>query len=171
MIGCLDVDYRGTAAVAAAVWFKDWTDSALLGQHTTQVPRVEPYQPGQFFRRELPCLLAVLEHCPELDTIVVDGHVWLAEGKPGLGAYLWEELSQAVTVVGVAKNAWKSQQNSSSPPGREAIPVFRGQSQKPLWVTAAGSDPSDIAARVQSMPGNFRLPTQLKDVDALCRGR
>lgn len=167
MIGCLDVDYRGQGAVAAALWFQDWPDPQPSGQEVAHIPNVEPYQPGQFFKRELPCLLAVLGNCPTFDIVVVDGHVWLAEGKPGLGAYLWEQLG--VPVVGVAKNAWKGHQSAPSPSGKEAVPILRGQSQKPLWVTAAGLDPGEAANQVKTMAGAFRLPFLLKSVDALCR--
>ena len=49
--------------------------------------------------------------------------------------------------------------------------VLRGGSERPLWVTAAGMDPREACARVREMHGAHRIPTLLKRVDALCRGR
>ena len=42
-------------------------------------------------RRLLPALPAV---------IVVDGYVWLPDGRPGLGAHLYESLARCAAVVG-----------------------------------------------------------------------
>src|SRR5262245_50969470 len=60
VMACVDVDYRGDSAVAACVLFRDWTDGAPAGQHVQSIQGIEAYVPGQFYRRELPCLLAVL---------------------------------------------------------------------------------------------------------------
>jgi deoxyribonuclease V len=48
--------------------------------------------------------------------------------------------------------------------------VFRGQSSRPLYVTAAGMAVTDAAALVGAMAGRFRLPDALKLVDRLARG-
>ncbi len=53
----------------------------------------------------------------------------------------------------------------------EAIAVTRGRSRRPLFVTAIGIDPRQAAAGVQSMHGNFRMPTLLKLVDALSKNK
>lgn len=166
MLCCLDVDYREQKAVAAAVLFEEWSDQQAVLSKAVDVAPVEPYQPGSFYLRELPCLLAVLRECPEpIDCLIVDGYVWLAEGKPGLGAHLWEQLGRNCAVVGVAKNCWKS----DGPASKSALPVLRGQSQKPLWVTAAGMDLESAAENVRKMDGGYRIPTLLKAVDSLCR--
>jgi len=47
--------------------------------------------------------------------------------------------------------------------------VLRGDSRRPLYVTAAGLDPAAAALHVRSMHGPFRIPTLLKRVDQLCR--
>src|SRR5439155_10587314 len=114
-------------------------------------------------KREMPCLLTVLAEVAEpLESIIVDGYVWLAdEGTPGLGAHLFEALGEAVPVVGVAKTRFAS--------ARAARPVLRGDSQRPLFVTAAGIDVEAAAEHVRAMHGEFRLPTLLKRVDHLCR--
>jgi deoxyribonuclease V len=124
---------------------------------------VAPYEPGRFYLRELPCLLAVLARAPApLAAAVVDGYVWLAdETRPGLGAHLFESLGGTVPVVGVAKTRFAG--------AERALPVTRGDSLRPLWVTAAGIDPTEAAEHVRRMHGPFRIPTALRRVDRLCR--
>lgn len=59
MIAALDVYYDKVRSVglAAAVVFNAWDDSKPAAEYTAVVEKIEPYVPGQFFRRELPCLL------------------------------------------------------------------------------------------------------------------
>ncbi len=165
MIACLDVDYRECEALAACVLASDWSVAAAAREFTTPISNVASYEPGEFFRRELPCLLAALQHVVEpLDVIVVDGYVWLdAHRRPGLGARLYEAIEGRTPVVGVAKSAFAGSDF--------ALPVLRGDSQRPLWVTAIGIDPTVAANGLRSMHGPFRVPTLLKRVDQLCRGR
>src|SRR5437763_16343625 len=103
MLACVDVDYREEGAVAACVLFRAWADELPAEERTVRIDRVEPYQPGQFYKRELPCLLSVLRPVLDrgpLEAIVVDGYVWLGdEQRPGLGARLHEALGQVVPVI------------------------------------------------------------------------
>ncbi len=177
LIICIDVDYReapgasgidrACSGVAAGVVFSRWTDAEPTAEHTLLIPAVAPYESGAFYRRELPCIEALLAVVPErVDTVVVDGHVWLGDAhSPGLGAYLYESLGRAVPVVGVAKNRF------GVDPGIRgaALEVVRGQSRRPLFVTAAGMDAQQAAEAVASMHGPHRLPTLLKRADQLCR--
>ena len=166
MIAALDVDYRSDHAIAACVVFRDWADGVAASEHTARVAPLEPYVPGQFFRRELPCLLAVLQKVPDpLDAIVIDGYVTLnalPDGTihPGLGTHLFEVLHKKVPVIGVAKTAFA---------GAAAEEVLRPGSARPLYVTAAGMERPQAAAHVLSMHGDHRLPTMLKRVDSLAR--
>jgi deoxyribonuclease V len=163
MLYALDVDYRddGTAR-AALVGFGAWDDARAAHESVVRVAETAAYEPGAFYRRELPCLLAALRDAPSPPAVlVVDGHAWLrALDDPGLGARLWEALGRAAPVVGVAKQAFQS---------GVAVPVRRGGSENPLWVTAAGMDARDACERVAIMHGAHRLPTLLKRVDRACR--
>lgn len=162
MLACMDVDYRDTVTVAACVLFRDWADAAEASHLVERGPPAAPYEPGQFFRRELPHLLKVLAAVREpLEAVVIDGYVWLGEERPGLGAHLYEALGRRVPVVGVAKTAFHS--------SGLALPVLRGQSQRPLFVTAVGLDASAAAEHVRRMHGASRIPTLLGRVDRLCR--
>ena len=120
------------------------------------IPAVDPYRPGEFYRRELPPLRAVIPAADELALIVVDGYVDLdPDGRPGLGAHVHAEFG--VPVIGVAKTAFLS--------ATHAARVLRGQSARPLYVTAAGMKISDAAVLVTEMAGRFRLPDALTTVD------
>ena len=159
---CLDVDYRADHAVAAGLLFAEWGDATPTQELVARIDQIEPYVPGQFYRRELPCLLAVLSKSPTpVDLIVVDGYVWLdAREKPGLGAHLYTALENKIPVVGVAKKPFHS---------AAAQEVCRTGSDKPLYVTAVGITIAEAAAAVAQMHGDHRIPTLLKRVDQLCR--
>jgi deoxyribonuclease V len=162
MIACVDVDYRPDLTVAACVLFRDWTDATEAAHAVERGPPAEAYVPGEFYRRELPHLLRVLGAVTEsVETIVIDGYVWLGEERPGLGAHLYEALGRRVPVIGVAKTAFHS--------SALAVPVLRGQSRRPLFVTAVGLEADSAAACIQRMHGDSRLPTLLQRVDRLCR--
>lgn len=168
MIACIDVYYRGERgpAVAACVVFAAWTDAEPTAEYTVEIAEIEPYVPGEFYKRELPCIVAVLDDVAEpIDAIVVDGHVWLdpAETRAGLGAHLHAALGGDVPVVGVAKHRYHTTPSSAE--------VLRGDSETPLYVTAAGIDASDARRAVAAMHGDYRMPTLLKRADSLCRGR
>ena len=159
MIACVDVDSRDGAAVAAGLWFDDWAAPAAAFQAVATFPPAAEYEPGAFYRRELPCLLGVLALGPTADIVVVDGYVWLGGGATGLGAQLHAKLG--VTVVGVAKTRYAS--------ATDALAVCRGGSRSPLYVSAVGVAVEEAAALVAAMAGPYRVPALLKAVDALAR--
>ena len=93
VIACLDVGYTDTVARAACVVINNWRASRPAAAHVAKIHEVKDYQPGEFYRRELPCIQAVLGKLNQPPTcIVVDGYVWLdanhrclaAIGFPGL---------------------------------------------------------------------------------------
>lgn len=162
MLVALDVAYDDAraAALAAAVSFGDWTDVKPFQECVVSVTNVAPYEPGSFYRRELPCLLAVLASVPGPKAVlIVDGYVDLAPGRPGLGRHLFEATD--VPVVGIAKSHFH---------GAEAVAISRGGSTTPLWITAAGMPTAVAATHVSRMHGPSRMPTLLRRVDALSRG-
>jgi deoxyribonuclease V len=136
LVVCVDVDYRDPIAVAAGVWFPGWETSEVETEVVTTLDEVAPYQPGELYRRELPCVLAVLERGPVPEVVVVDGYVWLGPERPGLGAHLYWALGERTVVVGVAKSRFVS---------ATAVLVHRGDSHSPLYVTAAGVSAEEAA--------------------------
>ncbi|UQA62712.1 endonuclease V [Polyangium aurulentum] len=163
MLAAVDVSYGEREAVAACVVFGAWEDATGAHELTARIDSPEPYVPGAFYKRELPCILAVLAKVGEpLEVVVVDGYVWLSgEGRKGLGAHLFEALGGRVVVVGVAKTGFAG--------ASHAIAVLRGKSEKPLHVTAAGVPVETAASWVARMHGKDRMPTLLRRVDRLCR--
>jgi deoxyribonuclease V len=162
MIACVDVNYRDAGAVAACLCFHAWCDGKSASESVVPISDVEPYQSGQFYRRELPCILAVLKSLPELpQVIIIDGCVWLGEQQPGLGAHLYETLGRRVAVIGVAKTRFVR--------AEPVEPVLRGRSRSPLYVTAVGMDVAEAAHHIGMMHGPYRMPTLLKLVDQLSR--
>ena len=164
MILAIDVHYRQSTALAAGVLFEHWSDSEPNQEYTCEIQNVAPYASGNFYKRELPCILALLnKHNLLVDCIVIDGYVYLGdESQPGLGKYLFDALGGLVTVVGVAKSPFPGISNNQK--------VFRGKSEKPLFVTTTG-DLAGAKNNIKHMHGKFRLPTLLKRADYLCRGK
>lgn len=161
----VDVQYDDDAGHAAAVVFDDWSAAGPLRSCVSRISPVGEYVPGEFYKRELPCILRLLdEHALTPDCIVIDGYVYLdGHARPGLGKYLHDALGGKVSVIGVAKTAFA-----------EIGPAFalcRGQSQKPLYVTCIGEDLAVAKAHVLAMHGEHRIPSLLRQVDQLSRLR
>jgi deoxyribonuclease V len=152
----LDSGQARAAAVACAdPWFGQWA-----ADRVELISDVQPYRPGQFWLRELPPLRAVLAGLGQMALLVVDGYADLdPDGRPGLGAHAHAEF--AVPVIGVAKSVFRT--------ATHAVPVLRGTSARPLYVTAAGMPRSDAAELVRRMAGRHRIPDALRRADALAR--
>ena len=162
MIAALDVSYDEASSLgtAAAVVFENWNDPAPASEYVATITKIEAYTPGEFFKRELPCLLTVIDRIKEsLEILVVDGYVNL-NAKPGLGWHLFEKLNRNAAVIGVAKSRFRD---------APAIQILRGQSKSPLYITAVGIDAQDAADHIRQMHGQHRIPTLLKRVDRLTR--
>ena len=140
VIVAVDVDYRADAVVTACVGFAGWANATTEVEWVaTRAGAAEPYEPGQFYRRELPYLLtavAAIEAARVVDAVVVDAHAWLDAGRPGLGAHLATARGGATVVVGVAKTRYR---------GGAGLAVLRGSSRTPLWVSAVGIDAAHAA--------------------------
>lgn len=166
MIVAVDVDYRASESVAAAVAFETWSAATAVHEEVVRSAAAPPYRAGELWVRELPPLLAVLERLADaiaprrITIVVVDAYVWLPpEGRAGLGARLHEALG--VAVVGVAKTELKDDAIS--------IPVLRGKSRRPLRVGAVGLPADEAAAAIAAMHGPDRIPTLLRRADRLAR--
>ena len=121
----------------------------------------EEYIPGEFYKRELPSLLKVIEQVDlgTLDFIIIDGYVFLDDlGKKGLGAHLFDTLEGKVPIIGVAKS--KFYDNT-----KNVIEVLRGKSQKPLYISSIGVDIEIAAQYIKDLAGEFRIPDILKKLD------
>jgi len=167
-IAFLDVHYIGTGARAAGVVVESWESESPDSTYVQDIEAVEPYEPGNFFRRELPCLLSVLRLLPSPpDIVVIDGYVWLSSvERPGLGARLYDVLGRRAPVVGIAKTAFAGVENCAT-----VAPVLRGSSRNPLYVTAIGLEPEIAGQCVRRMAGKHRIPEIVRITDHLSRSR
>ena len=164
MIAFTDVQYRDTDATAACIVADGWSAETASAEWTTLISPIAPYEPGAFYKRELPCLLEVLRRAPPLTHVVIDGYVWLdTQRAPGLGARLYDALGGRTPVIGLAKTAYKGSEM--------AVPVMRPGSAKPLFLTCIGVEEAQALQLVSQLHGAHRLPTLVKRVDSLARGR
>lgn len=162
MLAIVDVHYFEEKARAACVLAHSWGSSEPERTWTVEVTPIAPYEPGRFYLRELPCLLAVLKKAPPVEQIVIDGYVWLDEAhRAGLGAHLYEAFGNTVPIIGIAKTAFQG-----SP---MAVPVQRTSSRRPLFVTSVGIELKQAAELVGQMHGAWRIPTLLGCADKLAR--
>lgn len=165
MILAVDVDYRDWGAAVGGIFFTDFKDEKEQGIFKSDCYDIEEYKPGEFYRRELPCILKLIEdHNLHPDIIIIDGFVYLdGNKKSGLGMHLYNALHKKVIVIGVAKRPFKG------------IPkiceLFRGKSKTPLYVTSVGMQLEEAKQCIKSMHGKYRVPTLLKKADQVARER
>lgn len=160
----IDVQYKESYAKAVGVLF-DWYDESPREIITTIVKEVAEYQSGQFYKRELPCILELLKEIDiqNLECIIVDGHVYIDNDKNfGLGGYLYESLGKELPIIGVAKKSFFNTDKVS-------FPVYRGVSENPLFVSSIGIDVEIAIDNIKNMHGEYRIPSLLKKLDGLTK--
>lgn len=161
MIALLDAAYGDDRAAAGCVMAQSWDAANAASEHTVVQSTAASYQPGQFYKRELPLLLAVIPVGLPITFAVVDGYTSLGPDlTPALGAHLFEALSGRFPVIGVAKTAFV---------GTPAEEVLRGRSERPLYVTSIGVNAKVAAQCVRQMHGDNRIPSLIKRADQLAR--
>ncbi len=158
----LDVGYYETVARAIGVLLKADGTFEIIEK---EIKNPAPYVPGEFYKRELPCLLEVINATDktQLEWIVVDGYVYTDnDRKPGLGSHLYNALHSKVPIIGVAKTFYRSNENT-------VLKVVRGDSQNPLHVSAIGIELEAAADIIRNMSGPYRIPDMIKKADTLTR--
>ena len=164
MLLALDVHYKENYAKSVGVIFNT-TDDTPVESLVEIISEVEEYVPGEFYKRELPCLLKVIEtvDLSTIEAIIVDGHVYVDNAcKLGLGGYLYEALSKQIPIIGVAKRSFHNTEQVSKE-------VFKGQSKNPLYVSAIGMDLQKAITIVSQLHGGHRMPTLLKLLDNITK--
>lgn len=160
MLLALDVHYRNNTTKAVGVLF-NWNDKEPKETVIAYIDNVEDYIPGEFYKRELPCLLKIIDKIDitQLEAIIIDGYVYIDNEKNyGLGGILWETLNKQIPIIGVAKTAFYKNKET-------VIAVTRGESIKPLFVSAIGFDLNQAALNIKQMYGAYRIPDVLKQLD------
>jgi len=159
-----DVHYYEDFAIVGYVLFEDEQSSEPFKVGQVRCDSVAPYISGQFYKRELPCLLKAIEDIEvPIGLIYIDANVWLGKDRKGLGKYLFDSIGQNIPVIGVSKSCFNTD--------TELIrPVYRKSSKKPLYVSAIGIELENACEKVKTMNGEFRLPKMIKLADSVCRG-
>ncbi|WP_299712425.1 endonuclease V [uncultured Tenacibaculum sp.] len=165
MILAFDTYYFDNKAKTVCVSFNTIADAEPADIKDEIIEDVPEYVPGSFYKRELPCIVSLLKQfdLTQVELIIVDGYAILNnEGKLGLGGYLYEELNKTIPVIGVAKSQFNVE-------NKFAKELFRGESKKPLYVSAIGMDLQEAFNAIKDMDGNYRMPTLLKVLDTKTR--
>ncbi|MFD2917098.1 endonuclease V [Psychroserpens luteus] len=161
----LDVHYKTNYAKSVGVTFLTKDDEVPQDIIIETLKDIEPYQPGEFYKRELPCLLQVIAKVDlnSIDAIIVDGHVYIDNaGNYGLGGYLYQALDDKIPIIGVAKRTFHANKDT-------VIEVLRGTSNNPLHVSSIGIDLNTAAQFIKEMHGDHRHPTLLKTLDTFTK--
>lgn len=163
----LDVFYNDigepSTAKVSGIRFQGTEQNEILSEHIVTVDNVAPYESGQFYKREMPCLLALLEKIDDpYDVIIIDGYVFLdGVSKPGLGKYLYDSLAVKKPIIGIAKNHFYDI--------TEDYAVWRGISKHPVYVTSVGMAVNKAKSLVASLADQYRIPHIVTAVDQLGR--
>ena len=162
IIACFDVYYKKDHAKACCIVFETDSVEKILSTYCQVIESVSDYISGEFYKRELPCILKVYKMIREdIDLIIMDGFVTLKNGKKGLGSYLFESLGKKLPVIGVAKTYFRGSENY--------VEIYRGKSGKPLYISSIGIDLDYSAKFIKNLNGIYRIPDILKKVDQLSR--
>lgn len=165
MILAFDTYYFENKAKTVCLEFTGWDKDESFKIYTEIIDNIEEYIPGEFYKRELPCIISLLNQIDleKVATIIIDGFVYLNdEKKLGLGGYLYEKLNKEIQIIGVAKTNFATIEKYKRP-------LFRGKSKKPLFITAIGIDLESAVQKIERMSGEFRIPTLLKELDRLTK--
>jgi deoxyribonuclease V len=167
MILAFDTYYFDNKAKTVCITFESWVNESNFKVYDEILEDIAEYTPGEFYKRELPCILSLLNkimrEVDNIELIIVDSFVYLDDdGKFGLGGHLHQALHGKIPIVGVAKTNFATIENLKKP-------LLRGDSIKPLFVTSIGIDLEKATELIQNMQGKFRIPTILKLLDTLTK--
>ena len=176
MILALDSYYKDNICNTSLVVFEDIKSDKPLYTDTIYTKVTSDYIPGEFYKRELPGIIKILEKLKEehkdiwdnVQIIITDSFIRLKLGADewdGLGAHFYKYLKskgEDKIIYGVAKSnfGWSHLISNN---------VFRGESSKPLYVQCSSGENTGVAFMVKHMYGKYRIPAMLKLVDSLSR--
>ena len=165
MILAFDTYYFGDKAKTVCIAFDKWTESHNYKVYSEIIDNIEEYTSGKFYKRELPCILSLLDkiNIVNIEAIIVDGYVYLDDNKKlGLGGYLHNQLKSKTPIIGVAKTNFATLDKNKRQ-------LLRGKSIKPIYITSIGIDIDEATKLIENMSGQNRIPTLLKTLDTLTK--
>jgi deoxyribonuclease V len=164
MILAIDVHYKDQVAKSVGLLFK-WSDKEPEEILIDYLINPADYIAGEFYKRERPCLLKIIEKVDlnNLEAIIIDGYVYIDNNREfGLGGYVWQALKEKIPIIGVAKNYYYGNAETVKQ-------IIRGNSKKPLYVSAIGITLEEALSKIADMFGEFRIPTILKLLDTITK--
>jgi len=157
----IDVYYFNRSnAKAVGVCFREWESVEPAEIFTTNIDNVDEYESGNFYKRELPCIIKLLEliNMENIDAIIVDGYVYLENmSTPGLGLHLYNTIERKIPIIGVAKTYYHT---------NIAEKIFGGKSKTPLYITSVGIEVGEAVKCIKNMYGDYRIPKLLQLLDS-----
>lgn len=165
MILALDVHYKDDGSAKSVGILINWNDDQPKEILIEYINETDEYIPGEFYKRELPCLLKIIErvNLADLKGIVIDGYIYINNEKGfGLGGHLWQTLNKQIPIIGVAKNFYHSN-------AKTVQQICRGESKKPLYISSVGIDLELASNLIEQMTGEFRIPDLLKQLDVITK--
>ena len=165
MILAVDTYYDKNKAKTVALIFENWNTPNYTNKYVEDIEISSEYVPGEFYKRELPCILSILKkvNLDFIEFIIVDGYVFLDDfQKYGLGGYLYESLNKKIPIIGVAKTKFALN-------NKNKIEILRGESKNPLFITSIGIDLDSAKDFIIKMFGNYRIPKLLKELDQMTK--
>lgn len=166
MILAFDTYYYENKAKTICLSFEDWDKEENFQIHSEIIEKIEDYKSGEFYKRELPCILSLFEKLntkEQIKAIIIDGYVYLDDAKKlGLGGHLYKKLNNKTPIIGVAKTNFATLFKNKRQ-------LLRGKSIKPLYITSIGIDVDEATELIKNMKGKNRIPTLLKKLDTLTK--
>jgi deoxyinosine 3'endonuclease (endonuclease V) len=179
----IDTYYYKDRAKTVGVIFENWEDPDPIEIISTWSSSFGPYIPGEFYKRELPCIMDLLNQIPDIldyDVIILDGLARLPGSiEEGLGLHLEKELDKKYpnfrnshptsptmiygpAIMGVAKTKFKGVEEDTG-----TCKVLRGEAKTPLYTNTTWMKMSSAGAAecLKKMHGPYRIPTLLKLLD------
>ena len=161
----LDTYYYEDIAKTVGVIFNDWSDKKPLDIISSWTTQFDPYIPGEFWKRELPCIVNLLDllNLDDFSIFIVDGFVDVLDEKlgitkPGLGRKL-EEKYPDKEVIGVAKSKFGKTEKISAK-------IQRGpRGSRYLYVQACKMNNKEAGKIIYTMYGEYKLPEMLRILD------
>ena len=157
----IDTYYYKDRAKTVGIVFNEWEDEVpekvLISWLSSD--KYGPYIPGEFYKRELPCIMHLLEQVPDirLEQELDKEHPDFRNNHPTDPMKIY-----GPAIIGVAKTSFKGCDSDHG-----IAKVYRGEAKNPLYVctTWFNMSANEAAERIKSMHGNYRIPTLLKILD------
>lgn len=169
MILAFDTYYLEDKAKTVCLAFKNWSDAKPTNSYEEIIDGIAEYESGAFYKRELPCILSLLNKIKSefenISAIIIDGYVIIDDqNKLGLGGHLYKKLNSSIPIIGVAKSGFYGNT-------KNVLELLRGESTKPLYITALGIGLTTAYKNIKSMHGEFRIPTLLQILDTKTKNK